>query len=112
MAERTFAMDLAPLGRLSCVLLDGEDISGLLRGVDVSSSVEGATTVKLHPAIGHRVELIARVPDAQITVVESELADLREAVRVYDEQARQGGGQPLPRYFDAVVIAAFRVGRA
>jgi len=61
-------MDLTPDGRSSMVLLDGEDISGLLRGVVVRSSVDAATTVELQPSAGRRAELIARLPEAQIGI--------------------------------------------
>ena len=70
MGDHTFTMDLTPMGTHSCVLLDGEDISGLLRGVVVRSSVTAATTVELHPAKGQRAALIARLPEAQILIGE------------------------------------------
>jgi hypothetical protein len=45
--ERTFTMELTPAGWSSSVLLDGVDISELLRGVSVSSDVHGGTVVTL-----------------------------------------------------------------
>jgi hypothetical protein len=67
--ERTFTMTLTPQGHMSRVLLDGDDISGLLRGVVVRSIVDDATTVELQPAKGRsRVELSVRLPEAKITL--------------------------------------------
>jgi hypothetical protein len=70
MKERTFTMDLTPTGLSSCVLLDGDDISGLLRAVSVHSGVHEGTTVELHPALGCRAHLIARLPEARITIAD------------------------------------------
>jgi hypothetical protein len=70
MSERTFTMDLTPLGISSCVLLDGVDISMLLRGIVIRSSVAEPTEVELLPARGARVELIARLPEARIVIAE------------------------------------------
>jgi len=67
--EHTFTMDLTPAGIRSSVFLDGDDISGLLRGVTVRSSVGTATVVELDCAYGRHVELIARLPEAQIVIV-------------------------------------------
>jgi len=68
--ERTFVMDLTPNGCSSSVLMNGEDISRLLRGVTVHSGVDHATTVELHPAKGCRAELMIRLPEAQIVIAE------------------------------------------
>jgi hypothetical protein len=68
--ERTFAMDLPPNGSMSKVLMDGEDISGMLRAVTVHAAVGEATTVELFPRKGSRAELIARLPEAQIVIAE------------------------------------------
>lgn len=68
MAERTFTMDLAPNGTAGLVLMDGWDISRLLRGVVVRSGVGEPTTVELLPAHGCRADLIARLPEAQIVI--------------------------------------------
>lgn len=83
--ERTFAMDLTPSGTASCVLMDGHDISKLLRGVVVRSSVHEATTVELIPARGQSAELIARLPEANIslTVDASAAIDLLERFTVH-----------------------------
>lgn len=70
MTERVFTMELAPNGTLSKVFLDGVDISGLLRGVKVTSGVGQPTTVELMPSRGQRVSLIAKLPEAQIVVAE------------------------------------------
>lgn len=69
--EHVFTMNLTPNGMSSAILLDGEDISGILRGVQVLCGVDQPTTVKLFPAPGHRAELIARLPEAHI-VIETE----------------------------------------
>lgn len=66
--EHTFTMDLTPEGSMSCVLMDGEDISGLLCGIEVASGVGMATTVRLIPAKGQRATLTARLPEARITI--------------------------------------------
>jgi len=65
-------MDLTPSGHSSCVLLDGDDISNLLRGVTVISSVFGGTTVELHPAHGRRAHLVARLPEARVVITQEE----------------------------------------
>lgn len=70
MSERTFTMDLTPNGTSSCVLLDGEDISGLLRGVVVRSHVLDGTTVELLPAKGQRAHLVIRLPEASIKITD------------------------------------------
>lgn len=66
--ERTFMVDLTPLGISSCVLLDGVDISGLLRGIVIRASVGNNTQVELLPVQGARVTLVARLPEAQIVI--------------------------------------------
>lgn len=68
--ERVFTMDLTPRGVQSKVLMDGEDISKSLRGVAVRSSVDGATSVELLPANGCRAELIARLPEARVSIAQ------------------------------------------
>jgi hypothetical protein len=68
MKEHTFAMDLTPTGMTSCVLLDGEDISGMLAGVVVRSTVGEGTSVELICAKGRRAQLVARLPEAQIVI--------------------------------------------
>lgn len=70
MKERVFTMNLTPDGTMSKVLLDGDDISGLLRGVRVVSGVGAATTVELIPARGRLAELTVRLPEACIVVAE------------------------------------------
>jgi hypothetical protein len=65
--ERTFTMRLTPMGISSRVLLDGEDISGLLYGVTVRSDADGATSVELH-ARGASVDLEVKLPEAQVVV--------------------------------------------
>jgi hypothetical protein len=72
--ERTFAMNLTPVGARSSVLMDGDDISGLLRGIVVRSSVDDATTVELQPAKGHRAEIIAMVPEAAISIAPDDVS--------------------------------------
>jgi hypothetical protein len=72
MSERTFTMDLAPTGSGSIVRLDGDDISALLKGVVVRSSVDAPTSVELQPSYGHRATVIARLPDAQIVILNPE----------------------------------------
>lgn len=69
--EHTFTMNLTPKGLASSVLLDGQDISHLLRGLTVRSDVDGQTTVELIVRKA-RVELIARVPEAQIVIIDKE----------------------------------------
>lgn len=71
MAERVFTMDFTPSGTFSCVLLDGEDISNLLRAVTVHSGAGEPTRVNLFPAAGQRVNLIARLPEA-LVIIEGE----------------------------------------
>jgi hypothetical protein len=66
--EHTVAMYLGARPSESRIVLDGEDISERLRGVGVVSTVEGGTTVTLFPARGHRVQLIATLPEAQIVI--------------------------------------------
>lgn len=68
MKQHEFMMDLTANGRSSCVLMDGTDISGLLRGIKVESDVDGSTTVTLIPARGRRANIVALVPEAQIVV--------------------------------------------
>lgn len=79
MKERTFAMNLTPHGAQSTILMDGEDISGLLRAVSVSSSATGETSVELHPSKACLAELIAKVDEAHVVVV-----DDSEAYRTLD----------------------------
>lgn len=67
---RIFSMDLAPSGAHSRVLLDGEDISDLLCSVHIHSGIDIPTKVELDPALGHRAEVVARVPEAQIMVAD------------------------------------------
>lgn len=71
----TFVMDLTPVGRGSCVLLDGVDISNLLQGVEVHSTVQNGTTLVLHVRKGVRTELLARVPEAQIRIIAEECGE-------------------------------------
>lgn len=66
--EHTFTMDLMPSGDTSCVLLDGEDISHLLVGVEIVAGVGTPTSVRLIPSQGKRVVLTARLPEANITI--------------------------------------------
>jgi hypothetical protein len=70
MTERIFTMDLTPTGITSCILLDGIDISHLLRGIIVRSTVNNATEVELQPTRGARVQLIARLPEARVLIAE------------------------------------------
>ena len=70
MSERTFTMDLTPSGITGCVLLDGEDISQLLTGVSVDSDVLEGTVVTLRVRKGQRVQLVARLPEAKVRIVE------------------------------------------
>lgn len=76
MKERTFTMDLTPNGMSSCVLMDGDDISGLLQGVVVRSHVRHATSVELQPAHGAHARVMARLPEAQILIVGESPADV------------------------------------
>ena len=66
--ERTFMVDLTPLGISSCVLLDGVDISGLLRAIAIRASAGTPTQAQLLPVHGARVTLVARLPEAQIVI--------------------------------------------
>jgi hypothetical protein len=66
--EHTFTMNLTPDGSSSCVLLDGDDISSLLRGIRVEAGVGESTLIELLPARGKRAVLIARLPEAHITI--------------------------------------------
>lgn len=68
MKEHTFAMHLTPSGRTSEVLLDGESISHLLKGVTIDTSMDG-TIVTLHCASRHFVTLTAQLPEAQILII-------------------------------------------
>lgn len=68
MPERTIAIHLTPTAAESVVLLDGVDISAYLRGVVVRASVDDGTSVELIPTKGHRVELVARLPEASIVI--------------------------------------------
>lgn len=79
--ERTFAMDLTPRGIMSCVLLDGVDISGLLRGVTVRSCVNEPTSVELHPAKGSRANLTARLPEARIVIADEPTNEQRRLAK-------------------------------
>jgi hypothetical protein len=65
-------MDLPPVGQKGMVLLDGEDISGYLRGVSVESRVGDVTRLVLDVAGHHRSEIIARLPEAQVTIVDDQ----------------------------------------
>lgn len=77
MADRTFAMDLTPSGASSCILMDGHDISRMIRGVVVRASVNTATEVELLPGYGMSAELMVRLPEARIAVA----VDVVEAVK-------------------------------
>lgn len=70
MTERTFVIDLTAMGHMSCVLLDGIDISDQLRGVRISAFVGEETVVELVPIKGARVSLIARLPEAHVVIAE------------------------------------------
>ncbi len=52
------------------VLLDGNDITGFLRGIEISSSLNRPTRVTLKPAIGMRAKLRVILPEAQITIAD------------------------------------------
>lgn len=66
--ERVFTMDLTPNGRLATVVLDGDDISGLVRGVEVRAAVDEATQVRLDVGVGQHVQLRARLPEAAVSI--------------------------------------------
>ena len=68
MSEHDFVMDLGPTSHTSMVLMDGEDITSVLRGVRVESGVGHVTTVTLIPVPGQHVQLTARLPEAQIVI--------------------------------------------
>lgn len=76
--DHEFSMHLTPNGRESTILLDGEDISGLLTGISVSSGVHVPTTIQLFPGKGKRATLIARLPESRITL-ELESSDPHQA---------------------------------
>lgn len=69
---RSFVMTLEPSGRGSTIKLDGADIGGLLRGVEVTTAIDQPTIVTLYCSKGHRVELTALVPEAQVIIREGE----------------------------------------
>lgn len=68
--ERVFTMELGPRGHDSKVALDGEDITDLLSGVRVSATVKSGTSVELIPRAGQRAQVVAKVDQVRITVVE------------------------------------------
>jgi hypothetical protein len=70
MPDRVFTMDLTPVGHMACVLLDGIDISHMLRGVRVTCIVGEATQVELIPARGQRVNLTATVTVPNVIIGE------------------------------------------
>lgn len=76
--EHTFVMDITPAGAGSCVLLDGEDISGMLAGVDIRSRVGEATEVALHVVHGQRAQVMVKVPEARIVVHDVDGVTLKE----------------------------------
>jgi hypothetical protein len=63
-------MELGPSSVGSKVLLDGDDISTLLRGVRVRAGVGELTEVELLPAHGKRVNLVARLPEARVVILD------------------------------------------
>lgn len=71
-SQRRFEITLPPSASDSeaKILLDGIDITGLLRGIDVSSSLTKPTRITLKPAVGHRAELVVMLPEAQVVIAE------------------------------------------
>lgn len=85
MKDRVFEMDIAPLGHRSKVLLDGDDISSLLRGVTISTNVGEITTVQLRAAALGGAKVKAIVPEAMIRVATWDLNDAQPmAKRIVD----------------------------
>lgn len=70
MGDRVFAIDLTPTGITSCVLLDGVDISALLRGIVIRSNVHDGTTIELVPAPGAAAaQLQVVLPEARVFIL-------------------------------------------
>lgn len=79
MTDHTFTCDLTPRGISSCVLLDGSDISSLLRGIVVRASIDEATEIELIPAPGAAfITLTVRLPEARIVIYEPKPDDRAE----------------------------------
>lgn len=68
--QRQFDIVLPETGHGSdaSIVLDGHDITGLLRGIEISSSLTKPTRVTLKPAAGMRAKLRVILPEAQITI--------------------------------------------
>jgi hypothetical protein len=68
---RVFEMELKPRGAGSKVVMDGTDISALLEGVAVETTVNGLTEVRLHVARGQLAKLHVALPEAQVVIVDA-----------------------------------------
>lgn len=68
--DRVLTMDLGPRGFDSTVTLDGEDISEMLSGAKVTTTLKSGTSVELVPRPGQRVKLQAKVDAVRLTVTE------------------------------------------
>jgi len=67
--EHVFTLDLAATSPGCRVFLDGEEITALVRGARVTAAVGELTRLELDIAYGRRVELTARLPEAQVVLV-------------------------------------------
>lgn len=70
MPDHLFTMELSQASNECSIQLDGQDLSPLLKGVAVTSSVDGGLRIELTPSFGCRVRLRALLPESQIVLLE------------------------------------------